>query len=348
MVEGLAGGRFGLIAKLHHSTLDGIAGVEQMIAFFDLDPTVEHGAAPPPPAAEDLPSSLELVTYAAVSRVRSTMRAIPLAARTFGSVRAVRSARAEPGTDAGGTPLVTPRAPFNDALTTSRRVAFARLSLDDIKKVKGVVPGATVNDVILAVCAGGLRRYLQDRGELPTEPLVAACPVDVRTDDQHGRADNRVSAMFTRLPTDVTDPIERLEAAHRAARAAKDEHALFDADTLQQWAEVVDPNLSTWLFDLYSRTGTAARHRPPVNLVVSNLPGPSFPLYLAGAELVRAYPIGQIIEGVGLNITVMSYRDAVDLGLLADGDLVPDVDRLAAAVPVAFDELLAAAAGSPS
>jgi diacylglycerol O-acyltransferase len=343
IIEGLSGDRFALIAKLHHATLDGVAGVEQMIAFFDLEPVVESGPPPAHAAPEPDPSNVELVTYAAVSRARSLLRTVPLVARTVGSVRAVRSARAVPGVDAGGTPLVTPHTPLNDSLTAARRVAFARLPLDEVKTIKAAVDGATVNDVILAVCAGALRRYLSDRGDLPDDPLVAACPVDVRTDDQRGRSDNRVSAMFTRLPTDVADPLARLAAAHRASRAAKDEHALFDADVLQRWTEVLDPNLASWLIDLYSRTGAARRHRPPVNLVVSNVAGPPFPLYLAGAELVRAYPLGQLIEGIGLNITVMSYRDAIDVGFLAAGDLVPDVDDLARAVPDAFAELLAAA-----
>ena len=342
VIEGLADGRFALVAKLHHSTLDGVAGVEQMIAFFDLEPVVETGPPPAGATPEPEPSGLELTTYAVVARARSMLRTVPLAARTIGSVRAVRAARAEPGVDAGGTPLVTPRTPLNDALTSSRRVAFARLPLDAIKTVKGAVQGATVNDVILAVCAGALRRYLDDHDQLPDEPLVAACPVDVRTEDQRGRSDNRVSAMFTRLPTNVADPLDRLEAAHRAARAAKDEHARFDPDVLQQWLEVLDPNLFPWLVDWYSRSGTAGRHRPPVNLVVSNVTGPPFPLYLAGAELVRAFPLGQLLEGIGLNITVMSYRDGIDVGFLAAGDLVGDLDELAAAVPEAFAELLAA------
>ena len=340
IIEGLAGDRFALVAKLHHATLDGVAGVEQMIAFFDIEPLIETGPPPPTDRPDPEPNAAELLTYAAVSRARSLLRAVPLAARTVGSVRAVRSARSDPGTAAGGTPLAAPRTSLNASLTPARRVAFARLPLDDVKTVKHAVAGASVNDVVLAVCAGALRRYLDDRGELPSDPLVAACPVDVRTDDQRSGTGNRVSAMFTRLPTDVADPIDRLDAAHRAARAAKDEHALFDADVLQQWTEVLDPNLSGWLIDLYSRTGTAGRHRPAVNLVVSNVHGPPFPLYLAGAELVRAYPLGQLLDGIGLNITVMSYRDAIDVGFLAAGDLVPDLDRLAAAVPDAFAELV--------
>lgn len=343
IVEGLADGRFALVAKLHHATLDGVAGVEQMIAFFDVEPVVESGPAPRVERSGPDPTPVELVTYAAVSRARSLLRAVPLAARTVGSVRAVVSARSTPGTDAGGTPLATPRTPLNDALTSARRVAFARLPLDGVKTVKAAVHGATVNDVVLAVCAGALRRYLDDRGQLPAEPLVAACPVDVRTGDQGHGTGNHVSAMFTRLPTDVADPVGRLEAAHRAAQAAKEEHARFDPDVLQRWTEVLDPNVTSWIIDLYSRTGTAGRHRPPVNLVVSNVPGPPFPLYLAGAELVRAYPLGQLLEGIGLNITVMSYRDAIDVGFLAAGDLVPDLDRLASAVPEALDELVATA-----
>ncbi len=340
VVEGLADGRFALIAKLHHATLDGVAGVEQMTAFFDLEPVVDHGPPPPSSAAETPPSDLELVTYAAVARARSLLRAVPLAARTAGSIQAVRSARSVPGRAAGATPLVAPRTVLNDALTTSRRVAFARLPLDTIKALRETVPGATVNDVILSVCAGALRRYLAERRELPSLPLVAACPVDVRDSEARGETDNRVSAMFVTVPTDVDEPIARLRAAHRASRAAKKEHSLFDPDTLRRWAEVADPNLMSWFFEKYSGAGAARHHRPPVNLIISNLPGPSFPLYLAGAELERAYPLGQIIEGVGLNITVMSYRGSVDIGFLAAGELIPDVEALAASVPLAFEELV--------
>jgi WS/DGAT/MGAT family acyltransferase len=341
VLEGLAEGRFALVVKLHHATLDGVAGVEQMVAFFDLEPVVEHGE-PTLPEPEAPPSELELLTHAAVSRARSLLRAIPLAARTAGSVRAVRDARRDTEAGVAATPLVTPRTPLNDALTPARRVAFARLPLDDIKQVKGALAGATVNDVVLAVCAGALRRYLDGRGELPDSPLVAACPVDVRSEAQLGQTGNRVSAMFCHLPTDVADPTERLVAAHRASLVAKEEHGRFDPEVLQGWTEVADPTITPLLMDLYSRAGGAARHRPPVNLVISNVVGPPMPLYLAGAELVRAYPLGQLLEGIGLNITVMSYRDAIDLGFLGAGDLVADLDDLAAAVPDALAELVAA------
>lgn len=381
VVEGVEGDRFALIAKLHHSLLDGVAGVEQLAKLFDID-RAGDAVEPPSPErpAEAVPSDLELVTYAAVSRAIGALEILPLVGRTASSLLEVRRTRSDRrgGTTrrrhdldddplasdddedvdvadadateedgiaeapAGGTPLVAPRTPFNGTITARRAVGFTRISLDEVKQAKVAMPGATVNDVILTVCAGAIRRYLADCGELPDEPLVAACPVNVRTADQAGRSDNRVSALFAMLHTEVEDPRERLAATMRTAAAAKREHALFGPETLQQWAEIVDPNLASWLSGRYAGSGVARRHRPAINVMISNVPGPPFPLYLAGAELIRAYPMGQIIEGVGLNITVMSYRGSVDFGFMAAANLVPDVDRLAAAVEPAFAALLAA------
>lgn len=344
IVEGLEGGKIAVVAKLHHSTLDGVAGVEQMVNFFDLEPDPTDRAEAPPErdrVAPEIPSDLELITFAAASRVRGLLDAIPLVQRTASSILAVRRNRAEPEQAAGGTPLICPETPLNGAINSQRRVAFARVSLDDVRTAKKAV-GGTINDVLLAICGGSLRAYLDKKGALPDEPLIAACPVNVRTDDQAGQADNRVSAMFVPLHTDVADAGDRLEAIQRSAGAAKAEHALFGADTLQAWAEIADPNLFTWLTDTYSSSGLADRHRPAINVMVSNVPGPPFPLYLAGATLERAYPMGQIIEGVGLNITMMSYRDHVDVGFMAAANLLPDVWDLAAQVEPAMAELVAA------
>jgi len=345
IVEGLTGDNIALVAKLHHSTLDGVAGVEQMVTMFDLDPRPAEPAGPAydpldndPTEQDQIPSDFELLTGATVERVRGLFGVIPLARRTAGSFLAVRRNRAEPDTVPGGTPLVCPETPFNATLSSQRRVAFARIPLADVKTIKNL-SGATVNDVLLAITAGALRSYLDKLGALPDQALVAACPVSVRTQDQSGQADNRLSAMFTSMHTDIADPAVRLHRISRTARAAKDEHALFGDDTMQQWAEVADPNLFSWLTDLYSSSGLASRHRPAINVTFSNIPGPPFPLYLAGATLERAYPMGQVIEGVGMNITVMSYRDSVDFGFMAAANLVPDPWDLAEAVTPALDEL---------
>jgi len=413
VIEGLEDDRIALIAKVHHSALDGVAGVEQLVTLFDFERVPEGsdqpvtdtasgarravpgdgeargagddgngasadlgGPAAAPRTGEEVPSGLELVAYATVARAIGIAEVLPLVGRTVGAVWAVRRARTEirrenpyaiarpdhrepAGTpnrgdrhrsssedqDAtGATPLTGPATPLNGKISGGRRVAFARASLDDIKQIRAAVPGATINDVILAICAGGLRRYLLARGELPEAPLVAACPVNVRAEHQQGRADNRISALFTDLPTHVADPLQRLVATQRAAAAAKREHAIFSPDTLQRWAEVADPNMASWLANAYVGLGLTNRHPPAMNVMISNVPGPPFPLYLAGAELVRAYPMGQIVEGVGLNITVMSYRDGVDFGLMAASNLLPDIAVLARDLEADFAALVAATA----
>jgi diacylglycerol O-acyltransferase len=340
LLEGLADDRVALVAKMHHSTLDGVAGVEQMVNFFDLSADTVDLGPPPERHIDAVPSDAELLAAAAVSRVRGLVDVVPLVRRTASSITAVRRNRAEPNTNAGGTPLTGPDTVLNGSISGQRRVAFARVPMAEVKRIKNSY-GATVNDVLLATCAGALRRYLEGRGEMPDRPLVAGVPVNVRTEDQSGLADNRVSAMFVPLPVQASDPDLRLKESMVAAAAAKEEHAMFGSDTLQAWAEVADPNVFDWLSNLYSSTGLADRHRPAINLMISNIPGPNFPLYMAGAEMVRAYPMGQIIEGVGLNITMMSYTDSVDFGFIAAANLLPDVWDLAHAVEPSFSELAA-------
>jgi diacylglycerol O-acyltransferase len=343
MVEELEHGRVAMVAKVHHAALDGVAGVESLVTLFDLERDAPVTTAPPRPTTETIPSDIELLTYGAVSKVKGVLDILPLARRTAGSVLAVRNRRAEANEQRDRPRSWAPRTPFNGTISGNRKVAFARASLSDIKAARSAVPGATVNDVILTVCAGALRQYLDDRGELPLDPLLAACPINVRTEDQQGRSDNRVSAMVTWLPTHIADPLERLAATHAATLEAKDEHALIGASTAQEWAELLDPNLLRWASGAYASSGVADRHRPVCSVMISNLPGPPFSLYLAGAELERAYPMGQVIEGVGLNITMMSYRDSVDFGFMAAANLVPDVGALAGLIESAATELVKAA-----
>ena len=349
IVEGLADDRIGLIAKLHHAAIDGVAGVEQMVNFFDLEREPEDAPPPAEPVDADAvePTPLELAAYGIGFRARSIGELGGLLSRTVSSTLAVRRRRSRldplSSEDVGGaTPLVCPDTPINGAIGARRAVAFARLPLDDIRKVKDVY-GATVNDVVLAVCAGALRSFLVERGALPDQPLVAACPVNVRGEATGGSTTgNKVSTLFSHLRTDLGDPRLRLEATIRSAAAAKEEHALFEPTTLAAWAEQADPTLARLLLGTYSGRNLADRHTPPINVMISNVPGPPFPLYLAGAELERAYPMGQILEGVGCNITLMSYRHWIDVGIMAAANLLPDVEDLAARMEPAFAELAGA------
>ena len=195
---------------------------------------------------------------------------------------------------------------------------------------------------------GTLRKYLEAADALPDEPLIAVCPISVRTEEETGQTNNRVSAMFTSLATDVDDPEERLRLIHDTTKGAKEDHNAVGATFLTDWAEYAAPRTFALASRLYSQLNLADRHRPIHNVVISNVPGPPVPLYYGGAELIAAYPMGPIMEGAGMNITVMSYRDSVDIGFMVCRELVPDVWDLPDHVDAAMAELMRAAGLGPS
>ena len=215
-----------------------------------------------------------------------------------------------------------PVTPFNGPISPHRRFAFGQLSLDAVKALKGTL-GLTVNDVVVALCAGAVRQWLLDRDALPGDPLVAMVPMSVRTEEQRGTFGNRVSMMIVPIPTDEPDPARRLQRTHELLISAKERHKALPADLLTDATAFIPPAVAA----LAARTTMqiVSRTRPPVNLVISNVPGPRNPLFLAGAQLQAAYPVSVIVDGVGLNITVMSYRDHLDFGIVADREQVDDV-----------------------
>lgn len=342
LVDGLYDGNLAVVAKVHHACIDGVSGAELMTVFFDLDAeaTVPVVSDPGPrPEAGEPPDDLELIAAAVRARAEALRRFVPLARRTADSVAKVRRRRATRA-EAGGTPLRAPRLSFNRRLTPERNCAFAHLPLSGVKAIKDATR-CTVNDVVLGVCAGALRQYLIERGELPEGPLVATCPVSIRTDEERGQPNNKVSILLTRLHTEIEDPLERLHAIRRATNAGKAEHLLLGS-ALSDWSDTLDPALLRWGARLYLRSGLSDHHAPLHNVTISNVPGPPIPIFLGGAQLVRAYPMGPVIEGAGLNITVMSYLDSLDVGFMACDDAMPDVWDLADAIAPAYAALEAA------
>jgi WS/DGAT/MGAT family acyltransferase len=241
--------------------------------------------------------------------------------------------------------VTTARAPktsFNGPVSPHRRFAFGSLSLDSVKRLKNEL-GITVNDVVVALCATAVRDWLLDRDELPKEPLVAMIPVSVRTEEQMGTFGNRVSTMIVPVPTNVKDPRERLLRAHEYLRSAKELHRALPADLLTDASSFIPPAVmaraARATMDILGRT------RPPINLVISNVPGPRDPLYCAGAQMQANFPVSVVIDGVGLNMTVMSYRDHMDFGIIADRDQVDDAWALMDGTAAALDELELAICG---
>jgi diacylglycerol O-acyltransferase len=247
------------------------------------------------------------------------------------------------------TAEVTPPAPFsgpnlsfNRSLTPHRRFVTVALPLDAVKEVKSAF-GVTVNDVVIGLCAGALRAYLDERGELPDKPLVAGIPVSTREPGKPLRA-NSVSNMFTAVPVDIVDPGERLLAVHRVTKGAKEQFNALGVDMLADWSELTPPRPYAAFIRWYGRMRLADRHRPPINMVISNVPGPTVPLFIAGAKLEAIYSMGPILEGIGLNITVWSYLDSLNFGIVAVREHLPDLRRLGDHLEEALEELQKAAA----
>jgi WS/DGAT/MGAT family acyltransferase len=232
-----------------------------------------------------------------------------------------------------------PKTPFNRPISAHRRFAFRTLSLSDARAIKSAFD-VTVNDVVLALSAGALRRYLQHHDALPDDPLVAMVPVSVRADQGAGDSTNQIAAVPSVLHTDTEDPVERLAAIHASMAAAKELQRAIPATMLTDLTQFAPPALSTRSARLAGRLRLADRVNPPINLIISNVPGPREPLYLSGAPMEHFYPVSNVTDGMGLNITVQSYLDNLDFGLVACRVLVPDLWTLCDALNAAMVELL--------
>jgi len=345
VIEGLADGRVAIVVKMHHSTIDGVSGANMMGHLLDLEPT--------PPAVDvpegehrrgRSPNTIELLARAIAGRVAEPLelaKLVPVTAfRMAGTVWRLRHGRDE-GATAAARPFTAPRTVFNATITARRSVAFTDVALADVKKVKDAF-AVTVNDVVTAVIGGALRRYLEDRHELPERSLIAAAPVSVHDQTPEHGGTTKLSVMFSTLATDLADPVERLRAIASANARAKEIHQMVGADTFMRWADHFWPNTFALGARLYSTLHVADHHPVVHNLILSNVPGPPIPLYLAGARLVGLYPLGPIMDGAGLNVTVLSEEDRVGFGVITCPDLVTEVWDLVDAIPTALGELVAA------
>jgi WS/DGAT/MGAT family acyltransferase len=238
----------------------------------------------------------------------------------------------------GNQDLVPPHTSFNGRISAHRRFAFGQLPLDEVKAVKNA-HGSTVNDVIVSICAGAVRRWLVEHDDLPEDPLVAQIPVSVRTEAQQGTYGNRIMLMTAPLFTDVADPVERLQLTHDALSEMKERHKALPAELLQNANEFIPPAVFSRAARLTFALNSSERGRPAWNLVISNVPGPQVPLYLAGGRLEANYPVSVVTDGMGLNITVMSYDGHLDFGIVADREQIPDVWSLMDWLGEALEEL---------
>jgi WS/DGAT/MGAT family acyltransferase len=329
-VDGIEDGRVAFMLKAHHAVMDGGTGLEVMTALMDLEaaPAVSPPVVPHPIAANATPGSWDMLTGAVRNRLTDPLRPIRAGISAGASIARVAGtmfSRRMGGATSAARPLSAPRVGFNGALTAERAIAFGTVDMSLLKDTKNRA-GVTVNDVVLAACTLGLREHLLRHDTVPEKPLVASVPVSTHAakNGDGGTATNSVSNVFVSLPTYLVDPIEVLEFVHASATAAKEVGERAGTDILADTVELI-PGLAfsigaTW----FSRIGLA-NHLPPAhNLIVSNVAGAPFPVYFAGARAVEMYPFGPLVEGSGLNITVLSSGGLLNLGVLACPDLVPE------------------------
>ena len=341
LVEGLDGDRFAMLSKTHHSLVDGISGVDIMTVLFD---TSADPAAPPDPGRRwlprPLPSSAQLLGEALVERATMpgelvrTVRAIFRAPRQIAG--GVVQAAAGIGAMAWAGMSPAPPSPYNRQIGPHRRFTWVRTELSDMKAIKNEL-GGSVNDVVLASVAGALGRHLRRRGH-PTDGLVlkAMVPVSVRKDDQRGDLGNQVAAIMAPLPVWCQEPVGRLEIVREEMKGLKEGGQAVGAQVLTELGGYAPPTVMAQASRLMSRQRL-------FNLVVTNVPGPQFSLYLMGRRAVDPFPMVPLAKNQGLGIAIMSYDGRMNFGLVGDYDVLYDIDDLARDVYDSLAELAEAA-----
>jgi diacylglycerol O-acyltransferase / wax synthase len=342
LAQGLEGDRFALISKTHHALVDGVAGVDIATVLFDLSDSPEKGEEGPPWEPSPQPSQAELVAEGVKGLIRTpgslageAVKAVRSPRKTLG-----RAMEAVEGVSevawAGFNPA--PDVPLNVPIGPHRRVMWLQCDLSDFKSVKDSL-GGTVNDVFLTVVAGGLGRWLRSRG-VRTEGLElrGLVPVSIRAEDESGSLGNRIAALRGPLPVYAEDPVERLRIVREAMQGIKESKQALGAEVISGLEDFAPPTLLA----MASRLNFSTRL---FNLIVTNVPGPQFPLYLLGREMQELVPVAFLPEDHALAIAAMSYNGKLDFGLLGDYDAMPDLDRLAEAFDESLQEMVAVARG---
>lgn len=335
-------GSVAMISKVHHAGFDGKSGTDLMTMLYDVSETPK----PIPPVKfrpkEEVPGALTLVAKSALNFAGRPGKLPGLLWETGRAAIKAGYLKSIQGIKLPTMPFSAPKTHFNDVVDQERKWNSALLDLQRVKQLRSIVKGATLNDVILTICAGALRRYLLEKGELPEKSLVAMVPVSTRTEEEKNSMGNQVSAMYIQLGTEIENPIRRLEKIHINTLVGKLYQDAIDAKSLMGFAELVPFGLAGVASRFYSRAALARRHNPFFNLVITNVPGPNIPLYLCGHKLLANMGTAPIFDGMGLIMPVVSYNGTISISPTSSVNLMPDLDTFTRYILESANELEAA------
>ncbi|MES3021439.1 MAG: wax ester/triacylglycerol synthase family O-acyltransferase [Pseudomonadota bacterium] len=343
--DGLASGQIGFYTKIHHAALDGQGAIVLANALLDLTPVPREVSPPPqhakapyqPPVGEMLKAAMR-DTFIQCTRL---VRGVPTGLKVVAGV--ITPSKGDDGKRRLGLPSLSfaPKTPLNASITNQRVFATAKISLKEALAV-GKAFGGTLNDAVMAIVSGALRRYLEQHDALPERTLVAAVPVSLRAEG-NTEMNNQVSMMLMQLASDEADPHKRMRAIVKASSKMKKTVSNVKSIMPTDFPSLGVPWLMSGLVAMYGRSRLADRLPPVANVVISNVPGARMPLYLAGARMTTNFPVSIVTHGIALNVTVQSYNGALDFGMIACRRAMPDVQQFAACMVAAHQELLEAA-----
>jgi WS/DGAT/MGAT family acyltransferase len=333
-------GSVALISKVHHSAIDGVSGTDMMGMLLDMTKEPRTFSPPPPRTVPPVPNELDVLSHTARKIMGKPSEIKRVAGEIAGALRAAAKVR-DGGVDAPPVPMTAPHTSINHTITGQRIWNTALLELDRVKAIRKVA-GCTLNDVVLAICAGALRRYLDDKGELPDKPLLGMIPISTRGKDEHGEMGNKVSGMLLDLATDVADPVERLNVIKEHTQGGKAFEKSGATRAFVDLWDFIPFGLANRVLRLYSRFRISEMHNPLFNVVITNVPGPQIDMYMAGHKLLALMGMAPLIDGMGLLITVLSYNGVLSISPTSSPAVMPDLDVFTRNLRESANELEAA------
>ena len=332
-IEGLDGlsqvkpGSVAIQTKCHHVMIDGVSGMDVMGVLYDREPKKlsAEELIDVPFKPEPLPSDVSVLFKSYSEFIKDPFKLPKVASQTLGNLLKSRMTPRFQSVELPQSSRSAPRTIFNGNVVAKRTWGTAILSFDRIKALKNIM-GVTVNDVMLAICAGGIRRYLLEKDKLPKQSLIGMVPISVRKKGENNEINNQISAMLIPLATQIENPIERLEAINDITMTGKSRHKAQGAKTLTKMADAVPFGLANLAAGVYSRYNLMKVHQPVMNVVISNVPGPNFPLYLNGHKILSIMAMAPVIHGMGLIINVLTYNGRATISATSDASTIPDID----------------------